>query len=124
MLEGHARLDVFGRRVVDAAMALHDGVFTFHDRLSLFPPGFGLQVDAEVDGEIARDHLRVRGAAAVQLPLLPLASARFELTYERALVAGSWRGQEWVMEMVRVGEERYRFAGGASRGWSSSPASW
>ncbi|HET7234508.1 MAG TPA: hypothetical protein VFJ16_31135 [Longimicrobium sp.] len=114
LLDGHARLDVLGHRVVDAAIALEAGVFTFHSRLSLFPPGSGFTVDAEVEGRISNDALWVHGGAMVALPLLPLGETRFELTYERATVVGAWLGQVWTLQLSRVSPDRYRFAADAA----------
>lgn len=115
LLSGHARLDVFGRRVVDASLALEEGVFTFHAALSLFPPGSGLQVDAQVEGRIARDTLWVHGDATVALPLLPVTGTRFELTYEYATVIGTWLEQEITLRISREAGDRYRFAGSFGR---------
>lgn len=115
LLHGHARMDVFGRRVVDAALALEQGVFTFYTALSLFPPGSGLQVDAQVEGRISREALWVHGGATVTLPLLPVTDTRFELTYAHAAVVGTWLGQEITLRVSREPWDRYRFAGSFAR---------
>ncbi|MGZ3458499.1 MAG: hypothetical protein ACXU86_08325, partial [Archangium sp.] len=114
-LAGHVKLLVLGHETLSATVALANGVFTFEDALSLFPPGSGFQADLRVKGSIAREALLVTGEGDIALPPLPAAKAALRMTYERVLLTTSWLGQDWALELARQGTSQYRFTALAAR---------
>ncbi len=102
-LAGHSHLTILDHHVFRGDVQIVDRDFYLKGQLTLFPPGFPLQVDGDVEGRLNDRELYLAGAVRAALGDFTLAGARALVTNRRVYLEGTWLGVTTALDIETSG---------------------